>query len=169
MLRKRFGILAMFITAVVAFGLGNYLASDASSDDPQGGSSPWCIKSELPSVPNGTDMEISGHRTDCDTLTKDSVVYLYLHRKNYPKTRSTLIFRYDGNDPKICWIDDDHISIEADGVSSVDKQISLLNDISISYNLMMPYKSQLEQIPYDPVRSREIFRDIIRRVNKTMR
>lgn len=157
----------MLITATIAFGLGNYLASDASSDDPQGGSNPWCIKSDLPPVPNGTDMEVSGYRTDCDTLAKDSMVYIHLHRKGERDSRSTLIFRYDGNDPKVRWIDDDHVSIEADGLSSVDKQVSLLNDISINYKLMMPDKSQLEQVPYDSVRARGIFRDIINQINKT--
>ena len=156
----------MFVTAALAFGLGNYLASDASSDDPQGGSNPWCIKSELPSIPNGTDMEVSGHRTDCDTLAKDSVVYVYLHRKGHSKTRSTLIFRYDGNDPKVRWIDEDHVNIEADGISSVDKQVSLLNDISISYKLMMPDKIQSKQIPYDSARPREIFREIVDEISK---
>ena len=155
----------MLITAATAFGLGNYLASDASSDDPQGGSNPWCIKSELPSIPNGADMEVSGYRTDCDTLAKDSVVYIHLHRKGERESRSTLIFRYDGNDPKVRWIDDDHVSIEADGVSSVDKQVSLLNDISIKFQLMMPNTSQLDQIPYNPVRARDFYRRISKITN----
>lgn len=162
MLRKRFGVLTVFTVAMIAYGLGHYLADDSSSDDPQGGSNFFCINQELPSVLNGTDMEVSGHRTDCDTLAKDSVVYLYLHRKGHLETRSTLIFRYDGNDPKIRWIDDDHVSIEAEGMSSVDKQVSLLNDIYIGYKLMMPHKSQFEQIPYDSVRARDIFREISR-------
>ena len=145
----------MLAIATIAFGLGNYLASDASSDDPQGGSNPWCIKSGLPSVPNGTDMEVSGYRTDCDTLAKDSLVYVHLHRKGQRESRSTLIFRYDGNDPKVCWIDNDHISIQADGLSSVSKQVTLVNDIMINYDLYMPRQSQLDQIPYNPIRARD--------------
>ena len=145
----------MLAIAAIAFGLGNYLASDASSDDPQGGSNPWCIKSGLPSVPNGTDMEVSGYRTDCDTLAKDSLVYVHLHRKGQRESRSTLIFRYDGNDPKVRWIDNDHISIQADGLSSVSKQVALVNDIMINYDLYMPRQSQLDQIPYNPARARD--------------
>lgn len=127
----------MLAIATLAFGLGNYLASDASSDDPQGGSNPWCIKSEMPSIPNGTDMEISGYRTDCDTLVKDSMVYVHLHRKDQREARSTLIFRYDGNDPKIRWIDNNHVNIQVDGVSSIGKQIIFIDNISIKYELSM--------------------------------
>lgn len=145
----------MLAIATLAFGLGNYLASDASSDDPQGGSNSWCIKSGLPSVPNGTDMEVSGYRTDCDTLAKDSVVYVHLHRKGQRESRSTLIFRYDGNDPKVRWIDNDHISIQADSLSSVSKQVTLVNDIMINYDLYMPRQSQLDQIPYNSAQARD--------------
>ena len=133
----------MLAIAAIAFGLGNYLASDASSDDPQGGSNPWCDKSELPTVPNGSDMEISGYRTDCDTLAKDSMVYVHLHRKGERESRSTLIFRYDGNDPKIRWIDNGHASIQVDGVSSISKQIPFIEDVSIIYKLSMIDWSQL--------------------------
>ena len=155
MLKRKFSTLNMIVTATIAFGLGSHLASDASSDDPQGGSNPWCDKSELHAIPNGTDMEVSGHRTDCDTLAKDSMIYVHLRRKGQREARSTLIFRYDGNDPKIRWIDNDHISIQADGVSSVSKQVTLLNDVSIDYELFMPHQSQLDQIPYNPVRARD--------------
>lgn len=143
MLRKRFGIFTVFAVATFAYGLGHYLADDSSSDDPQGGSNPWCIKSELPSISNGTDMEVSGHRTDCDTLAKDSTVYVHLHRKGQQNSRSTLIFRYDGNDPKIRWIDNDHVSIQVDGVSSISKQIMFVDDTSIKYELSMIDWSQL--------------------------
>lgn len=133
MLQKRFGIFTVFIIATFAFGLGHYLASDASSDDLQGGSNRWCDDERLPSVANGTDMEASSHRTDCSTLAADSMTYLYLHRKGEQESRSSLIFRYDGNDPKIRWIDNDHVSIQADGVSYVDKQVMYFHNTSINY------------------------------------
>ena len=137
MLKRRFGAFTVLTIATIAFGLGNHLASDASSDDPQGGSNPWCDKSELPSVPNGSDMEVSGYRTDCDTLAKDSVVYVHLHRKGERESRSTLIFRYDGNDPKVHWIDNDHVSIQVDSVSSISKQIMFIDNVLIKYELSM--------------------------------
>lgn len=152
----------MFLIATFAFGLGHYLADDSSSDDPQGGSNPWCDNEKLPSIPNGTDMEVSGHRTDCDTLAKDSMVYVHLHRRGQRESRSTLIFTYDGNDPKIHWIDNYHINIKADGISSVGKQIIFLNDISVNYELFMPNKSQLDQIPFDPARPRYILDNILK-------
>lgn len=141
--KRRFGAFTVLAIAALAFGLGNYLASDASSDDPQGGSNPWCIKSDLPSVPNGTDMEVSGYRTDCDTLAKDSMVYVHLHGKGQRESRSTLIFRYDGNDPEIRWIDNDHVSIQVDGVSSISKQVSFIENILIIYKSSMIDWSQL--------------------------
>lgn len=144
MLRKRFGIFTVFAVATFAYGLGHYLADDSSSDDPQGASNPWCIKSELPSISNGTDMEVSGHRTDCDTLAKDSTVYVHLHRKGQQRSRSTLIFRYDGNDPKIRWIDNDHLSIQADGVSYIGKQVIFVYGISVDYKVLMVDWSQLD-------------------------
>jgi len=153
--RRRFSTFAVSIVAMFAFGLGHYTAGDASSDDPQGGTNPWCEKEELPPVPNGTDMEVSGNRTNCATLAKDSLVYVHLHRKGQPESRSSLIFRYDGNDPKIRWIDNDHVSIKADGISSVSKQVTLFDDISIDYDLFMPRQSQLDQVPYNPVRARD--------------
>ena len=144
LLKRKFGAFTLLAIATLACGLGNYLASDASSDDPQGGSNPWCIKSELPSIPNGTDMEVSGYRTDCDTLAKDSMVYVHLHRKGGRESRSTLIFRYDGNDPKIRWIDNNHVSIQVDGVSYVGKQVTFLYGTSASYELSMTDWSELD-------------------------
>lgn len=143
--QRRFSTFAVSIVAMFAFGLGHYAAGDASSDDPQGGSNPWCDKEELPPLPNGTDMEVSGHRTDCDTLAKDSDVYVHLHRKGQPESRSSLIFRYEGNDPKIRWIDNDHVSIQADNVAYIDKQVTLLGGISINYELSMYYRSRSDK------------------------
>ena len=153
--QRRFSTFTLSIVAMLTFGLGHYTAGDASSDDPQGGSNPWCDNKELPPVQNGTGMEISSHRTDCDTLAKDSMVYVHLHRKGERESRSTLIFRYDGNDPKIRWLDNDHLSIKAENLSSVSKQVTLFDDISINYDLFMPHQSQLEQVPYNPARARD--------------
>jgi len=127
-----------------AFGLGHYLRDDSSSDDPQGGSNLWCDDEKLSSIPNGTDMEVSGHRTNCNTVGSDSVAYVHLHPKGQSESRSTLIFRYDGNDPNMRWIDDHHISIQADNISDVSKQVTLLEDISISYDLSIIDTSKIK-------------------------
>lgn len=136
----------MFIIATFAYGLGHYLAGDASSDDPQGGTNPWCEDERLPSISNGADMEVSTHRTDCTTLASDSLTYVYLHRKGERESRSSLIFRYDGNDPKIRWIDNDHVSIQADSVGYIGKQVIHLDNTSVNYELAMTNWSELDNL-----------------------
>ncbi len=105
--------------------------------DPQGGSNFWCLNTILPSIPNGAGWTITAHRTDCDTLAKDSATYVYLHRADQSDRSYSLILRYDGGDPEVRWADPSHVSIAARHVSDVDKQVIRLWDFTIAYELQM--------------------------------
>ena len=74
------------------------------------------------------------------------MVYVHLHRKGQANSRGNLIFRYDGNDPEIRWIDDHHVSIYVDKVSYVGKQVSFVYGISVSYELSMTDWSEVDKL-----------------------
>ena len=118
--------LIWFVSNFFAFGDGW---------DSQGEANFWCLKTDLPSVPNGSGWVVTGHWTDCDTLAKDSVTYIYLHRADQPDRSYSLILRYDGDDPEVRWTDPTHVRIAARHVSDVDKQVIRLWTITITYDL----------------------------------
>ena len=103
--------------------------------DAQGGSNFWCLNMVFPSVPNGNGWVVTGHRTDCDTLAKDSKIYMYLHRADQSNRSYSLILRYDGDDPEVRWTGPSHVRIAARHVSDVDKQVIRLWDFTITYDL----------------------------------
>ncbi len=120
--------LIWFVSNLFAFGDGW---------DSQGGSNFSCLNTVLPPVPNGDGWVITGHRTDCDTLGKDSVVCIHLHRTDQPDRSYSLVLRYDGDDPEVRWTDPSHVRIAARHVSDVDKQVIRLWHFTIIYDLGM--------------------------------
>ena len=137
--RVGFAVVGAGIVLLIRFGIWFISNLFAFHDhwDPQGDANFWCIKTELPSVSNEKGWVVTAHWTDCDTLAKDSVIYVYLRRTGQPDKSYNLIFRYDGNNPEVRWTDESHVHITAQHVSDVSKQVTRLWNFDITYDLQI--------------------------------
>jgi hypothetical protein len=111
--------------------------------DPQGESSENCIRSDLPSNPNGFGMIATAHTTYCDYFIAhgNGVTYIYVHGARESDSRSSLVFRFDNGDregaqqPQIRWSGKSSLHISVGTVGEVTKQVNSVEGVKISYSI----------------------------------
>jgi hypothetical protein len=108
-----------------------------SFKDPQGDANEYCIKAELPPVPNHSGLVVTAHETDCDVIGGTSAVYVYVHKSGTVDYRGNLVFRYfdisDEKPLKIEWINPSSVRISVSHVSEVTKQLTEIGGVQVSY------------------------------------
>ena len=129
-------LLGMFVSAVLTYAIAYVRLHDPNeSFDPQGGSSFFCEDTELSSADNHENLMMTARRTNCDIIGNSSFTYVYLYHKNTKYSRVNLVLRYDGGEPSLSWTDPKRAVITASYISQVDKEVTRLFGVSISYNL----------------------------------
>jgi len=108
-------------------------------NDPQGEDSANCTQFDKFSVQSVSGMSVSAHTTVCTALSTTIVTYVYLHPSVQRATAKDLVFRYSqsatADVPKISWIDDQHVLIEANHVATVSKLEKKRGHVSIEYKI----------------------------------
>lgn len=101
------------------------------NDDPQGGRNFFCDQEDLPPVIGPTGYVVTGHRTDCDVIAKDSMTYVYLHPQSEPDRPWNQVLRYDGDLPEVSWINSTHVALSTGKISDIGKLVAYLDGIHI--------------------------------------
>lgn len=118
----------------------------------QGSANVFCSREDFPAVPGPSGLIITSHRTDCDTIAKESMTFVYLHPVSDYDASSNLILRYDGDPPHPSWADTTHITIHADrvGYADVDKLVAIRNGIRITADFIDRSGASTSHIPVRP-------------------
>jgi hypothetical protein len=98
------------------------------------------LRSDLPSVPNGTGMVAKAHVTGCEAWPLPSVAYttyIYVHRVGEPDSANSLVFRFyaASDDLNIVWADDSNLHVSISEVGDTSKQITSIGGVKISYSI----------------------------------
>ena len=129
-------LLGMLVSAALTYIVTYVRLHDPNeSFDPQGGDSFFCEDTELSSVDNRESLVMTARRTNCDIIGNSSFTYVYLYPKNTKYSRVNLVLRYDGGEPSLSWTDPKSAVIAASYISEVDKEVTRLFGVSISYDL----------------------------------
>jgi hypothetical protein len=108
-------------------------------NDPQGDENSDCIHADKFSNPGPAGMSASGHTTVCSPPAASIATYVYVHPTGSLPTSKNLVFRYSQSAtteaPKIRWLDNQHVLVEAMHVESVSKKEKQLGSVSITYKI----------------------------------
>ncbi len=115
--------------------------------DPQGEETSACDKTAFQTFTSPDELQVvTLHSTICSGFGGSVAVYAYLHPKNSPESRSTLVFRYLEHDgaapPEIVWVNSKSVTISLPIVQKITKQVTRINGIEISYRI-----GQMDYLP----------------------
>lgn len=118
----------------------------------QGSANFFCSREYFPAVPGPSSLIVTSHQTDCDTLAKESMTFVYLHPTSEQDASSNLILRYDGDAPHPSWIDPTHIIIHAHRVGDEDvgKLVAIRDGIHIAADFTDRSGASIRLIPVQP-------------------
>jgi hypothetical protein len=107
--------------------------------DPQGEENSHCDQFDRASVSNKTGMTVSTHTTVCTTLGTSIATYVYVHASGERPNPANLVLRYaqaaSADPPKISWLDQQHVVVEANHASGISKREEKFGPISIIYKI----------------------------------
>lgn len=131
---------ATFVLIGLALGTALTIGVESWADtDPQGEANSNCDKFERTSIPSGRGMTVSSHTTACTTLGTSVVSYVYIHPSDQHPTAEHLVFRYTqgGSDDaiRIEWVDERHVLVKVERVSSVSKIQTTIGSVSLDYRI----------------------------------
>lgn len=139
---KRVKSLVPVLGAFVIGVLLAYAGMVLYDDDPQGDAGSACDKFPGPSLVSANGMKASSHTTACTTLGTSVVGYIYVHPTAKPPSSEYLVLRYSqgaqGQAPEMKWIDQHHLVLKTDRVTSISKIKTEMNSVSISYDISGP-------------------------------
>jgi len=139
--------LALIQHNAAPFGLGLILGSvwtyyniadPNRADDPQAESNFFCIRKQVGTVPQPRkkDWVATAYRVNCDVISSNEFVYVYLLRAGQTTSRSTLVISYVGGDPALRWRDEDALVVRAEDVDEIIRQTVEVVGVKVSYELM---------------------------------
>jgi hypothetical protein len=139
-MRRKFYVLSfllfLFVSGILAIAVYFYFLF--TQFNPQGKATANCIKEEILAKPNGVDMIVTAHKTNCRRNKNYSTFYVYLHKQGVVDKADFLIFKYadepDAPAPAVEW-NKDILLISTGDVFHIAEQVSSKDGITIHYTL----------------------------------